>query len=395
MYAIYRSRPLRRAWLLAAVLGLLAPAIVCRADDESLVGVSGTIEALSPNPSIRMVEESVHIGDPTDPHGVARFVFKNEGPATDVLIGFPETGDQIAPGKPASPGLIHFRSFVDGKRVKVHRHMAHHEPALFSDFDYVAWYMKRVHFAARQAHVIVDEYDGGGGSQGSGLKYFIYVLKSGATWKGPIGRAVITANIGKIANCSPVSITPVCYTRRGSLITWDLRNFKPTQNIEIDWFDGFLNISINGCYPYLGYTRQAAKVTADDFSNDDSAYPQYLPVKRHGDIWLPAQVAASWLGANFSVVKPGRLLRISYRNRWVDIRIGRRTLIRSDGKRFLMPDPAAYMRDPWPPHTNVLAMVDLTPLVYAFGGTACFDAAGNHLSVSVPNRNAPIRPSYP
>jgi hypothetical protein len=157
MIAIYILRRVRWFCLPAAIIFAMLPMPVCHADDESLTGVSGTIELLWPNPSIRMVEEHVDIEDVTAPHVTARFVFTNEGPATNVLIGFPEMGDQIEPGKPESPGLDNFRSFVDGKPIAVTRRMARSKPRSLSEFDYVAWYLKRVLILGQASFALNEE----------------------------------------------------------------------------------------------------------------------------------------------------------------------------------------------------------------------------------------------
>ena len=125
----------------------------CLGDETSLTGVGGAVEILRHHPTIRMVAERVTITDPTSPYVVAWFVFRNDGPATDALIGFPETGYQRAPGKPESPGLANFKSFIDGKPITVTRRMSHQKPPADTDGDYVAFYLKRVHFEPHQTRV--------------------------------------------------------------------------------------------------------------------------------------------------------------------------------------------------------------------------------------------------
>lgn len=344
-----------------------------------------------------MLEESVHVTDVTNPHVTARFVFRNDGPATDVLIGFPDMGSMSGIENTTPPGLKHFRSFVDGKPIAVRRVFSHHglPNGLAEDYDYLAWEIKRVHFGAHQTHVIVDEYDGGGGSDTEAQFWFAYVLRTGASWKGTIGRAVVTVDLGPLVGYSPVEIYPAGYVRRGSTVTWDLRNIKPSHDIQIYWDPGFLDMAVNGYFPFATGDNRGRPDWRDfvlgaygpaDFDSVSNP-PDLAPVKRNEDIWLPLQTAASLLGARFRVLVPGRAYRIEDGSRWVEIRIGSRKVTRSDGRLFIMPGSAERQVAP---HSRAsMAMVYLIPLVHAFGGTAEFTNNGAHLSVRVPNKHAP------
>lgn len=395
MLAIHRIRIVWFFCLAAAVLGLFAAAAPCRADDTYLVGVGGSVQPLGRHPTIRMVRETVHVTDVTNPHVTASFVFKNEGPATDVLIGFPNMGDMSEIEGTVPAGLTHFRSFVDGKPIAVKRIFSHRDlPKDLADtYDYLSWYVKRVHFDPGQTHVILDEYDGGLGSDGDGYVWFTYVLKTGASWKGKIGAALVTVDLGPLGEYSPVTISPAGYVRRGSTVAWDIRNFKPRQDIQIYWVPYFIDISVNGYYCFSqGYSRDRPGT----FEFEPFAYGpvDFVPLKRHHDIWLPVQTAANLLGAKWHSLEHGQVFRIQEGRRWVDIAIGSRVVIGSDGKRFVMGDPARYQRDSAESGYAAMAMVDLIPLVRALGGTAQFTRHGTHLSVRVPNKNAPKPPFW-
>src|SRR5436309_1203389 len=102
-------------WLIPiAIWGSLLASISAGCDDAYVEGASGVVRALRGHPAIRMVSEEVHI---TLPAGKveAKFVFKNEGPATEVVIGFPEEGKD-GTGETHMKG---FRSAVDGQAVNV------------------------------------------------------------------------------------------------------------------------------------------------------------------------------------------------------------------------------------------------------------------------------------
>src|ERR1043165_5702005 len=90
---LFRSRVSRvvatSLWI--AAWAFLFATVTARADDAYVEGGSGVVRALRGHPAIRMVSEEVDI---TVPAGkvTAKFVFRNEGPATEVIIGFPEEG---------------------------------------------------------------------------------------------------------------------------------------------------------------------------------------------------------------------------------------------------------------------------------------------------------------
>ncbi|HEX5324927.1 MAG TPA: hypothetical protein VFW40_14160, partial [Capsulimonadaceae bacterium] len=248
MFAIHRSKTL--GWSLAlASLIVFSTALLCRADDASISGVGGAVEMIGQHPTIRMVEERVSITNPKFPHVTASFVFHNDGRATTVLIGFPERAYGAGADKQGA-GLANFQSLVDGKPIRVTERPDSGNVA--DSGDYEGWLVKKVHFGAHQTHVITDTYDGGGGEEAMGSQFFVYVLKSGASWKGPIGRAVISADLSSLAGYSPLLIEPAGYKIVGHKVIWDLRNFKPKDDIEVTWFPAFLDVDVNGQYPYSG-----------------------------------------------------------------------------------------------------------------------------------------------
>src|SRR5258706_15602572 len=78
----------RSTWL---ILGFCFLAVASRAlsDDAYVEGAGGVVRGMRGHRNIRMVSEEVRIKLP-EGNVEAKFIFKNEGPATDVTIGFPE-----------------------------------------------------------------------------------------------------------------------------------------------------------------------------------------------------------------------------------------------------------------------------------------------------------------
>ena len=70
--------------------------------------------------------------------------------------------------------------------------------------------------------------------QSQGKADFIYFLRSGASWDGPIGREVVnvTADKGlRMEILSPASLTPE--QRSDTSITWRITNAKPAEDIRL------------------------------------------------------------------------------------------------------------------------------------------------------------------
>jgi hypothetical protein len=65
---------------------------------------------------------------------------------------------------------------------------------------------------------------------------FTYVLKTGASWKGPIKKAKISVGLVYVPFDQIVTISPKGYVYDDKIvphITWNFQNFEPTQDIEI------------------------------------------------------------------------------------------------------------------------------------------------------------------
>ena len=68
------------------------------------------------------------------------------------------------------------------------------------------------------------------------LLHYTYTLKTGATWKGKIEKAVIRVKLNGIASNRIVKATPTGYQRNGGKeLVWTLKNFKPTHDIELSF----------------------------------------------------------------------------------------------------------------------------------------------------------------
>ena len=72
------------------------------------------------------------------------------------------------------------------------------------------------------------------------LLFYSYTLRTGATWKGKIGQATIRVRLegvspDRIVRTSPVGSQPA---EGGRVLTWTMKDFKPTDDIEIAYRPG-------------------------------------------------------------------------------------------------------------------------------------------------------------
>ena len=363
----------------ACVFAFLAIPASVHADDGASIGLGGAMRLMHGHPSIRMVSEEVHIKLPEEAVD-ARFVFKNEGPATTVRMGFPdEAGGE---GAPEEGGRLtrfdRFASYVDGQPVKVKRVVGYHSG---EDEDYDLWWVKQVHFDRGQTRVVENRY-ASRGSNNDDDRWFVYVLTTGASWKGPIGHAHIVCDIHDIRNVAPLTFSPRGYRRVGDTVVWDFTNFKPKKDIEIHWLKGFLNISVNG-----------RPVGLQWYSNWGIE-----PPRRQGDrVWISFSTAAAWLGGHLHPSGPGDTVRLSRGNRWVEARFGSAVLRGSNGNATML--QPAHCRWGTEDHTAPASTpesdggslsgdeegselrVSLAPLVRLLGGTTRYDTRKNWMYV--------------
>lgn len=219
---------MKNALFTLLLLCLIVPVL---ANDTWMIS-GGTAQSMQEHSSVRMVSEKIDVKLQGNAPALVKceFVFRNEGKAQVVKMGFPShaSGDV----KPLNKSdLRNFRSWIDGKPTKVTFVRA--KPV--SKYKYKAWYVKEAHFKVGQTRTIVDTYNGRLGESAYGAsvtgKSFTYILATGRNWKGRIGKAVVTIDI---SNPPPgvrfKEARPKGYIRRGNKLVWTFRNFEPMED---------------------------------------------------------------------------------------------------------------------------------------------------------------------
>lgn len=178
-----------KRFFLLALLALAAP--LARANDGSITW--GEAPSLTKNhPWVEMRSEVVRLKVGTRQTRVeCDFVFVNHGPACTVRMGFPDHTDDDHEEQSTVTYFKGFRSFVDGREVKV---QSANGP--LEDGYRVKWSTKPVRFGARGTLLatrrVRDTYlVETGGETRTSVTVASYTLHTGSSWRGPIGRSEI------------------------------------------------------------------------------------------------------------------------------------------------------------------------------------------------------------
>lgn len=331
-------------------------------NDSAVVGVSGVIKPMESHPSIVLRSHVVKIKlTPTHADVDCTFVLHNTGKATSVLIGFPESGGGAI--EVPTTGFQYFRSYVDGKRVQVRVQ----EPKL-RDMGYSRWYLKRVHFGTGQTRVIRNVYRAPLGAISNGEEFFHYILVTGASWKGKIGRSDIIVDLSALGSVTDLSIRPAGYRRANNRIAWRFENYEPNEDISIVFFRHYrLNADI-------GEPRIV--------SRDALVRPQGTLMIDAGWFRSIRGVQVAWDGKTQRVT-----IADSSTGRQIVMRVGDRWAI-VNGQRVQLPVAPSWYRE-W---DRRIVRVPLRPVVEALGGQVAFKRESATVEVQFPNRSRAENP---
>ena len=310
-------------WIIIAAMLLLPTTIL--ADDSAVYGVGGAVAPMKSHPTIRMVRERVDAKLGWEYAKVrCEFVFKNEGQATTVKIGFPEraSGDVSAH---SYSDLLGFKSWVDGKLIET-KHIKSSEK---TEQEYNTWHVKDVPFEAGQTRIIVDEYRARYGGISDGSRFFSYILETGANWKGSIGDALITVDASEISSYWIVRASSEKYaeniTRKDDVFIWRIRNFEPTEDIGVG-MDRRYKLSLDGrplyqVHPSNKKVSKVPMVFASGFNR----------INRSG--YRPIYVG--WNGKT-------RTCTIKYEKRSISLGPGSKTALTNGHKKLILPIAPDY-----------------------------------------------------
>jgi len=187
--------------------------------DDTMVGTDAHTVYPINNNDIEMLAESVYI-DLVDMKADCYFIFWNTSNETlAAILGFPGNMDE---GGDNNVVIENFQSFVDGDPVDIETRD--------DTIKLERWYTKKVVFMPKALKRIRDTYDITWSGNTLGESWFSYVMKTGANWKGKIGKADIFIRF----TCLPLEITkasPSNFIIKDSIIEWHFENYEPSENI--------------------------------------------------------------------------------------------------------------------------------------------------------------------
>jgi len=242
-----------RGRCLPPLLALLLPAALptpAHADGEPATWFGPTLVPVSSD-SIRMARERVEIElSPLRAKVDATFFFQNEGAATEQVVAFPDIG---WPG-----GSLHaFRTWVDDTEVDVGFQKGGADAGLHYwtvGFAAGAQRAVRVRYETVREPAQVGQY--------MLVDHFVYVLTTGARWKGPIGRAEIVLDLVDLTHDQITGAHPEGCERTEGGYRWVLRDIEPTGNVAVY------------------FHRSPVALTCERFDGSETDYEGYPPLVR-------------------------------------------------------------------------------------------------------------------
>jgi|WetSurMetagenome_2_1015567.scaffolds.fasta_scaffold157809_1 hypothetical protein len=235
------SRPV--VLCLAILLIAAAPALA----DDTESGVHGGQIVPVESKAIRMTFEQVDIdvawAKPSSPEG-------HTGMRVSAVFELTNESDEEQTITVAFPNGNYDDDFirtVDGRPVEVEKHEGQ-----------ALGYTSKIDFAPRQVRHVNVRYTGdteiSSGGYDSSSSWF-YVLKTGAHWKGTIGKAIVSMHFPKDMpppgkgpfNFDAVKLTPDnCWRdEKSRTATWVFEDFEPKEDIHVEWTTGMAVIASN------------------------------------------------------------------------------------------------------------------------------------------------------
>lgn len=220
---------------------IFIPAMYVNSDSSSLFRVAETVQPIQNN-NVSMVEEKVDI-QVYGGWSVARceFLFRNESQEEQkVLMGFPAS--LIGEGWEIdnTTKLSDFRTYDEGVEKEAKLEKAGDES--IEPGGIAEWYTWDVQFQGGEERKIVNTYKTKNYDAPWG-RHTGYILKTGAPWKGNIGKAVITFELMDIApsNIYEEYTSPKGYKIDKNKIIWEMEDFEPSEDIIIE-MSGYMSI---------------------------------------------------------------------------------------------------------------------------------------------------------
>jgi hypothetical protein len=209
------------------------------ADYTTVEAAGGSLRAMDEQPSVVMKSEQVDVTITSAGASVdCVFVLENEGPATDVKMGFPERGWGVA--DPEQPrGFVSFHSSVDDDVVPTKI-----EGLEIDKSSWRRWRTNVVPFAAGQTRRVEVRYQQKLGETPQRTRFFTYDLETGASWKGKIGQTRLRVDFRDVTGYACMDGDVLEHED----LRYKWRNYEPTaeNNYFIEFYPPPPPVVLNG-----------------------------------------------------------------------------------------------------------------------------------------------------
>jgi hypothetical protein len=224
--------------------------------------------------NVQMVAELLHItyGKGLGVEFEIITYFKNHGPDAKLQFGFPINisamdHELFVEGQLNSAIDPQFRVWEDGREMTTQlANMGDYE----ADYDLV--YLFDVSFAEGESKILRHSYSVGGYSSSVGDWHIMYVLKTGAFWRGNIEKLAITLEVPKDTVHSIQAISPkehqVSEDNHNVYLHWLYRDVKPDFDFSIGGLPHF--------FFHEGRDGLLSMLSQPDFYRDDAFYHRYF-----------------------------------------------------------------------------------------------------------------------
>jgi hypothetical protein len=216
---------------------------VARADNAPMWESPQGLAPGGPNVTVRMADEQVDIkvveqgGNPLAVVN-ATFDMANDGPAATMLTGFPNSAYSALVGSDYDPvtftpaRITNFKAWTDSATFTPTSRQVTPSGQRFGS-DWFVWNMSYPQGKTIAVHVAYQQQLDAGYTVD--WSHVSYVLRTGALWNGPIGKATISmaSDAGAL-----MSTDPVPQQQEGGKLIWSFENFKPTQDINALYING-------------------------------------------------------------------------------------------------------------------------------------------------------------
>lgn len=179
------------------------------------------------------------------------YTFANQGPARTLTIGLPfdmpdclDESDINGPSLCDKEGMRNLSTEIDGRLAPVSRtDVKVSKPVHFNRL-----YSVQVPFAAGQTRTLRHRYQSYTISSVEGLR-FLYLLRTGSTWAGPIGKAEIAFELPP--GHGPCVTANLPYSYDGHWLKIALNNWKPDRDLDIVFADRIRSLIGTGVFAYV------------------------------------------------------------------------------------------------------------------------------------------------